>query len=84
MIRNFEWLHVDFSTRYVHDGEVLDRVDLSSATWGPFLMVMTLCHSVQVSGDYFAASSPDEKALLEACKEAGLVFAGSSEDGETR
>ena len=57
--------------------------------WNTFVMILTLCHSVQVSEDrgHFAASSPDEKALLEMCKEAGFQFLGEdngARQGEVR
>ncbi len=55
---------------------MFNRDDLSSEEWGPFMLVMTLCHSVQVSEGKFAASSPDEKALLDVCKSSGFVFRG--------
>ena len=51
-------------------------------------MILTLCHSVQVAEDgNFAASSPDEKALLDMCKESGFEFLGETNgarQGEVR
>lgn len=68
------------------NGAVFDKEQFSSESWNTFLMILTLCHSVQVSkdGGHFAASSPDEKALLEMCKEAGFEFLGEMAEGETR
>ena len=41
-------------------------------------MTMLLCHNVQVSGEDFVASSPDEKALLEVARDAGFKFLGKA------
>ncbi len=61
---------------YTRDGSIFSRDDLCEERWGPFMMVMALCHSVQVSEGHFAASSPDEKAILDVCKTSGFVFRG--------
>ena len=61
---------------YTRDGSIFSRDDLCDEPWGPFMMVMTLCHSVQVSEGKLAASSPDEKALLDVCSDSGFVFRG--------
>ena len=68
--------------KYSRDGLTLEKTNMKSEGWNKFLMVMALCHSVQVSDNEFIASSPDEKALLEACKEHGIVFCGTSMTGE--
>ena len=51
-------------------------------SWNEFMMIMTLCHSVQVHEDHFVASSPDEKALLDICKQFGFTFLGQSPNNE--
>lgn len=61
---------------YSKEGVVKKRKHLHKEPWDAFMMVMTLCHSVKVSesDDEFVASSPDEKALLDACKQAKFEF----------
>ncbi|XP_040573750.1 phospholipid-transporting ATPase IH [Lepeophtheirus salmonis] len=61
------------------------RVGLSlkeeEGIWSPFLMILTMCHSAQIDSDNFVASSPDEKALLEACRKGGYNYLGETNDG---
>lgn len=50
-----------------------------------FLLALTLCHTVQVYEDEgeelrYSASSPDEKALVEAMKRLNLVFVNDEDD----
>jgi len=63
------------------EGGVRERDQLGQEPWGPTTMIMTLCHSVQVTEGIFTASSPDEKALLDVCKWAGFVYRGESAAG---
>ena len=56
-----------------------DELDLK---YDKFMQILCLCHSVQVTNNQFVASSPDEKAILEFCKEHGFVFEGETPDGK--
>ncbi len=70
---------------YAHGGDAapVPVQGLEAEAWSDLLMVMLLCHSVQVCpvSGAFVASSPDEKAILEACRDAGFVYEGCSIDG---
>ena len=52
--------------------------------WNWFMKVMVICHSVQVLDGHFVASSPDEKAILELCKEQGFEFLHESLDKKVK
>lgn len=47
-----------------------------------FLCALALCHTVQTSkeGESYNATSPDEKALVEATKKLGIVFEDDDDD----
>lgn len=50
-----------------------------------FLLALTLCHTVQVHEEegedlHYSASSPDEKALVEAMRRLDLVFVNDEDD----
>eukprot|EP00095_Tigriopus_kingsejongensis_P003263 snap_masked-scaffold69_size418775-processed-gene-3.10 protein:Tk03263 transcript:snap_masked-scaffold69_size418775-processed-gene-3.10-mRNA-1 annotation:"hypothetical protein DAPPUDRAFT_315465" len=70
--------------KFSRDGKVFDKSRFEEEVWSEFLMVMTMCHSVQVVNGSLVASSPDEKALLEMCQEVGLEFLGGTLSGSFR
>lgn len=69
--------------KYCGPDGILKTVDsLASEEWSPLIACLTLCHSVVVTSDgKFAASSPDESALLEKCRDAGFEFLGEDNSG---
>eukprot|EP00094_Tigriopus_californicus_P007466 TCALIF_07188-PA protein Name:"Similar to ATP11A Probable phospholipid-transporting ATPase IH (Homo sapiens)" AED:0.08 eAED:0.08 QI:0/-1/0/1/-1/1/1/0/972 len=67
--------------KYSRDGRIFNKAKFKNEEWSPLLMVLTLCHSVQVVNGDLVASSPDEKALLEMCEEAGFIFRGGTLSG---
>ena len=58
----------------VHEIQSLMRQD-----YNELIMAMVLCHSVDVVDNHFVASSPDEKAILEALSGSGFVFLGTDD-----
>ena len=75
---------------FVNNGRVHCVEDPLDLKYDKMMMILCLCHSVQVTNIYidlytktihskvtnkqFVASSPDEKAILEFCKSKGFVF----------
>ena len=55
--------------------------EVGELKWNKFMQILCLCHSVQVTNNEFVASSPDEKAILEFCKDQGFEFLGETLDG---
>jgi len=67
---------------FCDNGHVFEVEDSPVLKWNHFMTVLCLCHSVQVSEGEFVASSPDEKAILEFCREQNFVFNGEYVDGK--
>jgi magnesium-transporting ATPase (P-type) len=72
----------------VHDNLVCEDPDnFNERSVRRFLEVLSLCHTVQAANDDvrnphdidYNASSPDEKAIVEACRNYGVAFLGESE-----
>ena len=66
---------------FCNSGHVYCADDPLDLKYDKMMQVLCLCHSVQVTNDQFVASSPDEKAILEFCKQQGFVFHGEAPDG---
>ena len=63
--------------KFCHQESLLDAdTDLKTQDYNLLLMGMVLCHSVDVADKHFVASSPDEKAILDALQNSGIVFLG--------
>ena len=56
--------------------------EVADLKWNKFMQILCLCHSVQVTNQEFVASSPDEKAILEFCRDQGFVYLGETLDGK--
>ncbi len=68
----------------VSDARVHEVQDLAEESWNPFLQTMLLCHTVEVEdgGKAYVAESPDEDALVTACRDHGWVLTENSLKGE--
>ena len=64
--------------QYSQRGEMFDSNQLSDENWTLFIQAMTLCHSVQYVDGHFAASSPDEEAIIKICDTSGFKFLGEN------
>ncbi|KAK6644623.1 hypothetical protein RUM43_000891 [Polyplax serrata] len=66
------------------DGTIESPIDLKNCSreMELFLCALALCHTVQTSkeGESYNATSPDEKALVEATKKLGIVFEDDDDD----
>ena len=67
---------------FCDNGHIFEVEDSPVLKWNQFMTILCLCHSVQVSDGQFVASSPDEKAILEFCRENNFVFNGEFIDGK--
>ena len=64
--------------QYSQKGEMFDSNQLCDESWTLFIQAMTLCHSVQYVDGHFAASSPDEEAIIKICDTSGFKFLGEN------
>ena len=66
---------------FCEGGRAYTVEEVGDLRWNKFMQILCLCHSVQVTNNQFVASSPDEKAILEFCKDQGFEFLGETMDG---
>ncbi len=72
--------------KYFYNNEIYDVDNLSKEKWNTFIQNMVVCHNVQLGedGNTYVAESPDEEALVQACKDNGFTLVDNSLSGDLK